>query len=199
MAGLNDVIERETAALRIVELPEPASLPAARLKVEEAATRVRWLEEKADAVTRRLANDPSWSIWGHPLLGMPETERRALETRLDDLQRKIVAARGRLSTAKEGLRTAERKFQVERAKHIAAQSGRRTRAEGQIATVRVARAIIARNPRCAAWGTARLMQIAFHIRRIRAEAKHSDVLIDDWDLVPTFDLWGKPYLPPPVV
>lgn len=195
---LDSMIERETAACRTSEFPEPASLHAARRKVEEEAKRCRMLEQKADAVAQRLTEQPRRPMLQR-LFGPPvDPQRQALETRLDQLQRKFLKATADLATARHVLRTEERKFQVEGARHQSAQSVRATQAEGRIAVATAARRFLERNPRTAFWGATYLMRVAADILRVRSERLTTDPdLPADWDLIPILDLWGKPYLPPP--
>lgn len=195
---LDSTIERETAACRTSDFPEPASLHAARRKVEDEAKRCRTLEQKADAVAQRLTEQPRRPMLQR-LFGPPvDPQRQALESRLDQLQRKFLKATADLATARHVLRTEERKFQVERARHQSAQSVRATQAEGRIAVATVARRFLERNPRTAFWGATYLMRVAADIQRVRSEWLTTDLdFPTDWDLIPILDLWGKPYLPPP--
>lgn len=199
-SDLDSVIERETAACRTADFPEPVSLLAARRKVEEEAKRRNRLEQKADAVAQRLSEQPRRSILQR-LFGPPvDPQLQTLEARLDQLQRKFLKATADLATARHVLQTEERKFQVERARHQSAQSVRVAQAEGRIATAAAARRFLERNPRTAFWGAAYLMRVAADIQRARSERLTSDPdLAADWDLIPILDLWGKPYLPPPRV
>ena len=197
---LDSVIERETKASRTSDPPEPSSLHAARRKVEEVAKRRRALEEKADAVAQQLSEQPARPILQR-LFGSPvDPQRQALETRLDQFQRKFLKATADLATARHVLQTEERKFQAERARHQSAQLARVAQAEGRIAVATAARRFLERNPRTAFWGAAYLMRVAADIQRARSERFTSDPgLPEDWDLIPILDLWGKPYLPPPRV
>lgn len=195
VSGLNDVIEQGTIAMRATELPEPASLLAARKAVEAATTLLQRLQDKSDAIAERLANHPPQSIWGRLFRSKIDPIRQRLESRLDDLGDKIPVARVRLTTAKTALKDEERKFRVAQAQHEGNQSARHSVAQRQIALARMARTIVEKSSRCAAWGATRLMQVAAQIHTARAA--HSDGPPDDWDLVPTFDLWGKVHLPPP--
>ena len=181
--------------MRAAKLPEPASLPAARKKVEEVTARLQRLQEKSDAVAQRLANYPPQPIWVRLFGSKIDANRQRLESRMEDLGRTIPAARAELAAAKAALKGEERKLRIAQAQHEEAQSARHTLAQRLIATARMGRAIVENSPRCALWGADRLMQIAAQIHTARAA--HSDQPTDDWDLVPMFDLWGKPYLPPP--
>jgi hypothetical protein len=163
--------------------------------VEDEAARVHRLEEKADAIAQRLANHPSQPIWARFWGARVDLDRPALETRLENLKRKIPPARVALAAAKGALQTEERKFQKAQVQHETALSARRVQAEQQIATARAARAFVERYPCSAFWGAARLIQVAAHIRSVRTEPDHE--LAADWDLVPIFDVWGIPHLPPP--
>lgn len=195
VSDLNDVIEQETTAMRAAELPEPQSLLAARKAVEEATIGLQRLQDKRDAIAQRLANHPSQPIWARLFVNKIDPDRQGLESRSDDLGRKIQAARTRLATTKTELKAEDRKFRIAQAQHEKGQSARHTLAQRQIAVAQLARAMVEKSPRSALWGAARLMQVAAQIHTARAA--HSDEPTDDWDLIPRFDLWGIPYLPPP--
>ena len=100
VSGLNDCIERETVALRVSELAEPASLLAARRKADEASALVPLLEAKADRLTQRIVHHPSQPIWTRLFGGASAPDRRSLEIRLDGLKDKISAAGANLSGAR---------------------------------------------------------------------------------------------------
>jgi hypothetical protein len=167
--------------------------------VEDEAGRLRALETEANGMSQRLADhrpDPIWRrLWGPA----SEPDRRALETRLDGLQRQILTTRGHCAAARHALQTEERKFGADRARHQSALASRRTQADGRIATARAARTLLQKNPRAAFWGAPHLMRVAADIQKARSEWRSSpdSDMPSDWDLIPIFDLWGKPYLPPP--
>jgi hypothetical protein len=196
---LDDVIEQESLAYRAADLPEPASLHVARRKVDDEAGRLRALETKANGMSRRLANHSSDTIWRRLWGPASEPDRQTLETRLARLQRQILAARGDCAAARHALQTEERKFGADRARHQSALSARRTQADGRIATARAARTLLQKNPRAAFWGSPCLMRVAADIQKARLQWRSSpdSDLPSDWDLIPIFDLWGKPHLPPP--
>ncbi|WP_271620651.1 relaxase/mobilization nuclease domain-containing protein [Bradyrhizobium sp. CCBAU 51745] len=197
ISGLDGVVERETVALQVSQLAEPASLLAARRKVKEAASLVRSLEEKADRLTQSIARHPSQSIWTRLFGTATGPDRRSLEIRLDGLKDKIATAGAGLSAARLALRTEEKKFQTAQVRHQAALPDRRAHADRQIAAARLARSIAERSPRCARWGAARLFAIAAALQTARARMQHIDEPWDDWE--PSFDLWGIPRLPPPKI
>jgi hypothetical protein len=86
---LNDVIETETlAASRTASLPEPASLHAARRKVEEDAKLLRALEAQADEVLRKFTDGEPRTGWRRFFRPSHDPERQALEGRGDPGARK---------------------------------------------------------------------------------------------------------------
>lgn len=87
MGDLNEVIQRENAACQFTELLEPTSLPAARRKLREETARLGAAEAEADASAQQLMDYPKQSMW-HRLWGpAKDSDRQALETRLEQLQR----------------------------------------------------------------------------------------------------------------
>jgi hypothetical protein len=95
LSDLNDVIETETlAANRTASPPEPASLRAARRKVEEDAVLLRALEAEADEVLRKFTDGEPRSGWRRFFRPSHDPERQALEGRLQVLQGRVLKARG---------------------------------------------------------------------------------------------------------
>jgi hypothetical protein len=196
-SDLNEVIETETlAASRVSSLPEPASLHAARRKVGEDAARLRTLEAQADEVLEKLGNSQPRSGWHRLFRPSHDPERQALGARLTKLQAKFLKARSDCAVSGHALKTEEKEFKATNARHQSAWSARCDQGEHRIATARVARMLIDKNPALARWGMAPLMRLAASFRNSRAEADLSDAP-DDWDLVPVLDIWGIPILPRP--
>ena len=198
MGDLDEVIERETAACRTSELPEPASLLAARKTLEEQTIRLRAAEAEADAAVEHVAQCPRRSLWQRLLGPAVDPERQARESRLEQAQRQVLYAQTHRTRAKHALQDEQRKFQADQAQHQTGLIERKAQAEARIATAQVARRFVERNPRSASWGADYLMRIAASIQNARTERQlsaGSDLPLD-WDLVPVLDLWGKPYLPP---
>jgi hypothetical protein len=199
---LNDVIERETLIHQTATLPEPASLLAARRNVSKAMEQLRALQKQANGIEQQLAAHQPASFWRR--LWQPEGdpgETTTLETRRDDVQRKILTARGNHASAAQALKIEERKFHTACAQHETAMSTRRVQADARIATAQAARKFLEKNPHTARWGAPYLMRVAANIQRARAEwrtAPDRDAP-DDWSLIPILDLWGKPRLPPPSI
>ncbi|MET4449498.1 hypothetical protein ABIB75_007812 [Bradyrhizobium sp. GM2.2] len=196
VSSLNDVIERETVAGRETQLPEPASLSSARRLVGDAAADVAQFEKETAEISKRLAALSELSIWKRWLKSVAVPERRFLQ-QLDDLNEKLPAARAKLNSARTVLQSEEKKFRRAQAIHQAGSPDRRARADRQIATARLARTVMEKNPRSAHWGAGRLFSIAAALETSRARAQPDDEPIDLW--VPTFDLWGIPSLPPPKI
>lgn len=198
IGDLDEVVERETAACRANELPEPASLCAARKTLEEQITRLRAAEAEADAAVEHVAQCPPRSVWQRLWGPALDPERQARECRLEQAQRQVLYAQTHHTRAKHALEDELRKFQAAQTRHYAGSSERKTNAEKLIATAQVARRFVERNPRSATWGADYLMRVAASIQNARTE-RHLSADSDpplDWDLVPVLDLWGKPYLPP---
>lgn len=201
-SDLDGLSERETRVHLIAPLPEPASLSTARRNVAATAQRLRALETKAEEIEQQLASHQPASIWQR--LWQPAGDPReaaALQTRLHNLQRKILAARSNSAAAALVLKAEEQKFHIACAQHETAMSARRAQADARIATTHAARAFLEKNPHTARWGAPYLMRIAADIQKTRAEwwtAPDRDAP-DDWSLIPILDLWGKPYLPPPSI
>jgi hypothetical protein len=195
---LDDLIERETRVHQTAGLSEPVSLSSARRSVTETTERLRTLETQANDIQQRLAAYQPTSIWRR--LWQPASDSRettTLEMRLDNLQRKILTARGHCASAAQVLKIEERKFHLACAQHETALSARQVQADARISTAQAARKFLTTNPRAAFWGAPHLMRIATDIHKARAEWHTSqDSVQNDWDLVPIFDIWGKPYLPP---
>jgi hypothetical protein len=195
---LDDLIERETRVHQTAGLSEPVSLSSARRSVTETTERLRTLETQANDIQQRLAAYQPTSIWRW--LWQPASDSRettTLEMRLDNLQRKILTARGHCASAAQVLKIEERKFHLACAQHETALSARQVQADARISTAQAARKFLTTNPRAAFWGAPHLMRIATDIHKARAEWHTSqDSVQNDWDLVPIFDIWGKPYLPP---
>jgi hypothetical protein len=201
IGDLDEVVELETAACRANELPEPASLLAARKTLEEQTTRLRAAEAEVNAAVEHVAQCPARSVWQRVSGPAVDPERQARESRLEHAQRQVLYAQTHHTRAKHALQDEQRKFQAAQGRHQAGFIERKTQAEKRIATAQVARRFVERNPRSASWGAAYLMRIAAGIQNARTERQlsaESDLPLD-WDLVPVLDLWGKPYLPPPRV
>jgi hypothetical protein len=198
---LDDLIENGTRVHQIAGLSEPDSLFAARRDAAKTAERLRTLETRASGIEQQLAARQPASIWRR--LWQPAGdpgETASLETQLDSLQRKILVARGNYTSAVQALKTEGNKFQIACTQHESVMSARRTQAGANAAAAQVARKFLEKNPRCAAWGAPHLMRVVAEIQKARAGWRASpDSVQNDWDLVPIFDLWGKPYLPPPSV
>lgn len=196
MFDLDDLIERETRVYQTAGLPEPASLSSARRNVTEE--RLRTLETQANNIQQRLVAYQPASIWRR--LWQPASDSggaATLETQLDDVQRKILVARSNSASATQALKIEERKFHRACAQHETALSARQVWADARIATAQAARKFVEKNPNAAFWGAPYLMRVAADIQKARAEWHSSpDSVQNDWDLVPIFDLWGKPHLPP---
>jgi len=196
-SDFNDVIETETlAASRVSSLPEPPSLHAARREVGEDAARLRTLEAQADEVLEKLANSQPPSGWHRLFRPSHDPERQALGARLTKLQAKVLKARSDCAVSGLALKAQEKEFKATSARHQSAWSARRDQGEHRIATARVARTLIEKNPPLARWGMVALLRLAATVRHSRAEADLSDAP-DDWDLVPVLDIWGIPILPRP--
>lgn len=195
IGDLDEVIERETAACRTGELPEPASLVAARKSLEEQTTRLHAAETDANAALQQLVECPPRSMWQRLLGPAVDPERQARESRLEQAQRQVLYAQTHQTRAKHALQDEQRKFQVAQGRHRAETVERKAQAEKRITTAQVARRFVERNPTSASWGADYLMRIAVSIQNARTERAESDLPLD-WDLVPVLDLWGKPYLPP---
>jgi hypothetical protein len=201
LADLNSVIERASLAYYTSELSEPLSLPAARRKVVEKAARLRAVEAELDAVAQQLADYPPRTmlqrLWGPTI----DPSRRALEMRLDELQRKFQFVRVHHVRARDALEIEERQFQVDLARHEAALTARKKQAEKLIATAQAARRFLETNPRAAFWGLDYLMRVAVSIQQARSEWQMSieTDLPPNWDLVDLLDIWGVPYQPAPKV
>ncbi|MBV9978807.1 hypothetical protein [Bradyrhizobium sp.] len=198
---LDEVVERETAACRANELPEPASLLAARKTVEEQTNRLRAAEAEANAAVEQVAQCRPRSVWQRLWGPALDPERLACESRLEQAQRQVLYAQTHQTRARHALQDEQQKFQAAQGRHQAFVIERKTQAEKRIATAQVARRFVERNPRSASWGADYLMRVAASIQNARTERQlsaESDLPLD-WDLVPVLDLWGKPYLPPPRV
>jgi hypothetical protein len=197
LSDLNDVIETETsAASRTASLPEPASLHAARRKVEEDAALLRGLEAEADEVLRKFTDGEPRSGWRRFFWPSHDPERQALEGRLRVLQGRVLKARGDRAASGYALKIEEKKFQVANARHQSDLSTGRDQREHRITTARDARTLIEKNPLLARWGMGALLRLAASVRNSRAESDLTDAP-DDWDLVPVLDIWGIPLLPRP--
>jgi hypothetical protein len=90
----------------------------------------------------------------------------------------------------------EKEFQAANARHQSQLSARRDQGERRITTARAARTLIEKNPLLARRGMVALLRLAASVQNGRAESDLLDAP-DDWDLVPTYDLWGIPLLPRP--
>jgi hypothetical protein len=197
LSDLNDVIETETsAASRTTSLPEPASLHAARRKVEEDAALLRGLEAEADEVLRKLTDGEPRSGWRRFFRPSHDPERQALEGRLGVLQGRVLKARGDRAASEYALKIKEKEFKAANARHQSERSARSSQAGHGITVARAARSLIEKNPLLARWGIAALLRLAASIRNSRAESELTDAP-DDWDLVPVLDIWGIPLLPRP--
>jgi hypothetical protein len=197
MSDLNDVIETETSATsRTASLPEPASLCAARRKVDEDAARLRTLEAQAGEVLQKLTDREPRTRWYRFFWPSHDPEKQVLEARLHKLQGQVLKAQGDRAASGHALKTEEKEFQRAGARHQSELKAARGQGERRIIAARDARTLIEKNPRLARWGMAALLRLAANVRNNRSE---SDLLNapDDWDLVPTFDLWGIPRLPSP--
>lgn len=197
MSDLNDVIETETsAASRTAPLPEPASLQAARRKVEQDVALLRALEAQADEVLRKFTDGEPRSGWRRFFRPSHDPEREALEGRFEVLQGRVLRARGDRAASGYALKIEEKKFQVANARHQSHLSTGRDQREHRIITARAARTLIEKNPLLARWGIVALLRLAASVRNSRAESDLTDAP-EDWDLVPVFDIWGIPLLPRP--
>lgn len=196
---LTHVIEQETNACRPSELPEPASLLIARRKVDDEANRVQTLEAQVNMAAQQLADHAPRSVWQRllqRLLGRIDPDRRALEIRLDQLQRQFTKANADHAIAKLGVRTEERKFEKDRARHETATSARKGQAKNRIAVARAAQRFLEAHPRAAFWGAPYLMRVAADLQKARAGWENSPELeTPDWDMIPILDIWGIPYQP----
>ncbi|WP_316219153.1 relaxase/mobilization nuclease domain-containing protein [Bradyrhizobium sp. SZCCHNR2026] len=199
VGDLDGIIERETAACRVSELTEPASLLASRKTLEEQTARLHAAEADANVALQQLVECPSRSVWQRLLGPAIDPERQVRENRLEHAQRQLLYAQTHHTRARHALTDEQRKFQADQARHQAGLIERKAQAETRIATAQVARRFVERNPRSASWGADYLMRIAASIQNARTERQLSaeSNLPLDWDLVPVLDLWGKPYLPPP--
>jgi len=197
LCDLNDIIEAETLAMnRTASLKEPASLHAARQKFDEDAARLRLLEAEADEALHQLTEHRPRSAWHRLLRPSHNPERQALEARFGTLQRAVVRARGDRTMSGHTLKAEEKKFQTANARHQSEQSARCAQASHRISTARAARVLIEKNPPLARWGVMALMRLAANIWSDRTDSRLTDAPVD-WDLLPTYDLWGIPLLPRP--
>lgn len=112
------------------------------------------------------------------------------------LQRQVLKARGDRAASGHALKAEERKFQTANARHQSELSARKDEGGRRIVTARAARTLVEKNPLLARWGMVALLRLAASMRNGRAESDRPDAP-DDWDLVPTYDLWGIPLLPQP--
>jgi len=197
LSDLDDVIETETlAASRTAWLPEPASLHAARRKAEEDAARLRALEAQADEVLRKLSDGKPRSSWYRLFWPTHDPERPTLEARLHKLQGEVLKTRGARAASGHALKAEEKEFQGANARHQSGLSARSTQAEHRITIARAARVLVEKNPLLARGGMFAVLRMAAGLRNSRAETVLPDAP-DDWDLLPTYDLWGIPLLPRP--
>jgi hypothetical protein len=199
LCDLNDMIEAETLVMsRTASLPEPASLDFARRKVKEDAARLRPIDAQTDEVLQKLADNGPRTGWLR-FFGPPhDPQRQVLESRLAVLQRQYLMARGERAAARQALKAEETAFQIAKHSQQTNLVSRRAQADDRITTARAARKLIEQNPRLARWGVAAVLRVTTDVLKTRSDSQLSDAP-DDWSLVPTFDLWGIPHLPPPRV
>lgn len=199
-AAFDDVIECETRVYSSQVPPAPASLLAARRCVEVATERLTKLEAKADRIEKQLVRHAPAPLWLRFWPQSAETgTTAALEIRLERARRDVLAARGEQTATEQDLKTEESAYRLACARHESALPARRAQADVRIATVQAARKFLDKHPRAAFWGAQHLWKVVTQIQKARAEwrvAPDAEVS-DDWSLLPIFDLWGKPYLPPP--
>jgi hypothetical protein len=152
LSDLNDVIEAETlAASRTASLPEPTSLHAAQRKVEEDAALLRALEAQADEVLRKFTDGEPRSGWRRFFRPSHDPERQALKGRLEELQGRVLKARGDRAASGHALKIEEKEFRAANARHQSERSARSTQADHRITVARAARSLIEKNPLPARW------------------------------------------------
>jgi chromosome segregation ATPase len=199
LCDLNDMIEAETLVMsRTASLPEPASLEVARRKVKEDAARLLSIDAQTDEVLQKLADGEPRRGWLRFFRPSHDPEMQALESRLAELQRQFLVVRGECAASRQALKTAQREFQIANVHHQTNLDSRRAQADDRIATARAARKLIEQNLRFARWGAGAVLRVTMDIQKARADVHIPDAP-SDWDLVPTFDFWGIPHLPPPKV
>ncbi len=199
-SALDDLVECETRACDPRCPSAPASLLAARRGVELATERLRKLKTSADRIEERLSGYQAAPIWRRLLPRPAESNQgEVLALRLEQVRRDVLAAHGRHVVAVQSLKEEESEYGRVCARHEALLPARRAQADARIAAVQTARKFLEENPRAAFGGMQHLWRVVAGIQKTRAEwgtAPDADVS-DDWSLLPIFDLWGKPYLPPP--
>ena len=180
---------------RVENLAEPEALRCARRRWTDAAVRIRDLETKESDASQRLSEYQPQPVWRRLLWPSSDHGKQNLEHSVQKFQRQISAARRDLTSAKHNLNAEERKFAVAKAVHEKGAVTRQVQARGRIAMTREALKLLDRNPRLAWGGVASILRMA-----ATAQIRRDNLDLDgpeDWSLVPIFDLWGKPYLPPP--
>jgi len=121
---------------------------------------------------------------------------RALEARLHKLQGEVLKTRGARAASGHALKAEEKEFQAANARHQSELSARSTQAEHRITIARAARVLIEKNALLARGGTFAVLRMAASLRNSHADTDLPEAP-DDWDLLPTYDLWGIPLLPRP--
>jgi hypothetical protein len=171
-------------------------LRAARRKLDEDAARLRTLEAQAGEVLQKLTDGEPRTRWYRLFWPSHDPEKQVLKARLHKLQGQVLKAKGDRAASGHALKAEEKEFQTAGARHQSELRAARGQGERRITAARDARTLIEKNPRLARWGMAALLRLAANVRNNRAESNLPNAP-DDWDLVPTFDLWGIPRLPSP--
>jgi hypothetical protein len=94
------------------------------------------------------------------------------------------------------LQREEQRFCGVKSDRMAATSSQKAVAARQVAIACTAQKLMQRNGRLASWGASHLTHLATKVQSQLEQYGVSD-LPPEWDLVPRYDLWGIPYLPPP--
>lgn len=194
--NLLDVIEEETAIIRHLENPrEPATLIAARNSFDADTLALQFIQAKIDAARQARDSLAPLSAWDRMFGSAQKLARQNADKRLLSLEHKGAEARDRRAASGRLLTAEVKKFESAKAGAEADIFKRVAAGRSRIETARVGRKLIENNSHFARWSVVAVLRLAAIIQRNRSDMREEQP--EEWDLVPSYDIWGIPILPRP--
>jgi hypothetical protein len=196
ISDLDQLIEDNTPKMSPpLQLKEPDSLVQAREDLRGGRSRLRALEAEEASTVQRLSELPRNSIWNRFWRPAKIAERQRLSERLMKQSKLFQKVTAKCFQLEQKIVSDEREFKLARDQRDLESAQRSDQAEHKLATAEEAKKFIVRNPRFAAWGFPRLMQVAAWISKARLGLEEADT--DECNLVLRKGISGEPDPPPP--
>jgi hypothetical protein len=197
ISDLDQMIEDSTSKMSgPPRLAEPPTLVQAREDLRKRRARLQTLEAEEASILQRLSKLPRNSIWNRFWRPAKIAERQRLSERLMKQSKLFQKVSAKCFESEQKIKSEEKELKLARDQGAFELAQRSEQAVHKLRIAEEAKKFVVKNPRFAAWGFPRLMQVAGWINKARLGLEEADST-DDCNLILRQDISVEPDPPQP--